>query len=48
MLKKNSTSDRNLDEVKRLIAKGVNVNCINYDKRTSLHVVAYNGCLKIV
>lgn len=40
-----AASKGDLNEMKRVIANGVNVNAINYDGRTALHVAVSNGQL---
>jgi glutaminase len=43
-----AVSGRDIEELKRLLKKGVTVNCADYDGRTPLHIAASNNSIEIL
>ena len=43
-----AASQGDLEEIKRLVANGVNLNDADYDGRTCMHLVASEGHINIV
>lgn len=43
-----ASAEGNLDRIKKMLQKGVDVNSVDYDKRSPLHLAAANGRLEVV